>query len=112
MHEAEEWRRKVPPLCAFLFSESGKGVNAVRQEMSRQQITGSVIKALKLIGLDTTHHSGQSMRMGGLTASFSAKIIKEVMLLLSGHGHLGAAEGYMRQHDPSVWYESFGAFKL
>ena len=99
--------------CApFFFSVSGKGEDSERREMSRQQITGSVIKALQLIGLDTTHYSGQSMRVGGLSASFSAKIIKEVMLLQSGHGHLGAAEGYMRPCDPSIWYESFGAFKL
>jgi hypothetical protein len=51
------------------------------------------------------------MRVGGLSASFSAKIIKEVMLLQDTGGR-PMPEGYLRPCDPKVWYESFGAFKL
>ena len=80
-------------------------------ELSGQQVTGGVLKSLKLTGIDTTHYSGQSMRVGGLSASFSAKIIKEVMLLQDTGGR-PRPEGHLRPCDPKVWYESFGAFKL
>jgi hypothetical protein len=52
------------------------------------------------------------MRIGGLSASFSAQIPTAVMHLQSGHENKSAMEGYMRPEDPSVWYGSFAAFKL
>eukprot|EP00291_Cryptomonas_curvata_P030994 CAMPEP_0172213142 /NCGR_PEP_ID=MMETSP1050-20130122/37422_1 /TAXON_ID=233186 /ORGANISM="Cryptomonas curvata, Strain CCAP979/52" /LENGTH=98 /DNA_ID=CAMNT_0012893929 /DNA_START=838 /DNA_END=1135 /DNA_ORIENTATION=+ len=85
---------------------------APRQGVSRQQVTNGVVKSLQLIGVDTTHFSGMSMRIGGLSAPFSARIPREVMHLQSGHEDKSAMEGYMRPEDPSVWYDSFAAFKL
>ena len=82
------------------------------QGVSRQQVTNGVVKSLQLIGVDTTHFSGMSMRIGGLSASFSAQIPTAVMHLQSGHENKSAMEGYMRPEDPSVWYGSFAAFKL
>ncbi len=40
----------------------------------RQQVTNGVVKSLQLTGVDTTHFSGMSMHIGGLSASFSANI--------------------------------------
>ena len=101
--------RKCSP---FFLSEAGKTQRAPRQGVSRQQVTNGVVKSLQLIGVDTTHFSGMSMRIGGLSASFSARIPREVMHLQSGHEDPSAMEGYMRPEDPSVWYDSFAAFKL
>jgi hypothetical protein len=96
----------------FFLSEVGKTQKAPRQGVSRQQVTNGVVKSLQLIGVDTTHFSGMSMRIGGLSASFSANIPKAVMHLQSGHEDKSAMEGYILQEDPSVWYDSFAAFKL
>ena len=96
--------------CApFFFSEKRKGQAIEWHELSRQQVTGGVLKSLKLTGVDTTHYSGQSMHVGGLSASFMRQD-HQGGDAAAGHG--GWAEGYMRPCDPKVWYESFGAFKL
>ena len=36
-----------------------------KEMLSRQKLTNAVISSLALIGVDTTHYSGLSMRRGG-----------------------------------------------
>ena len=80
--------------------------------LSRRQVTRGVIKSLELIGVDTAHFSGLSMRRGGISAGLTAKVQEPVMFLQSGHGRGNAARSYMVPVDPSVWYEHFSAFDL
>jgi hypothetical protein len=54
--------------------------------MSRQQASGAVKIALESIGVDARHHSGISMRRGGITAAVQAKIPPAILHLQSGHG--------------------------
>lgn len=79
---AEKYCLEVSPLCTkgkfpgaqcrhcgnFFFREQKirKGEDsAKRVQMSRQQVTNGVKASLQLIGVDTTHFSGLSMRRGG-----------------------------------------------
>ena len=42
--------------------------------VSRQQVTNAVLETLSLIGVDTTHYSGISMRWGGISAGLAARV--------------------------------------
>lgn len=101
----------LPP---FFFTTGGKAVGGVRprKQLSRQQVTNSVKPSLQLIGVDTTHFSGLSMRRGGISAALTAKVQAPVLYLQSGHGSKNAASNYVVPKDPSVWYENFAAFGL
>ena len=103
--------RHCPP---FFFTTGGKAVGGVRprKQLSRQQVTNSVKPSLQLIGVDTTHFSGLSMRRGGISAALTAKVQAPVLYLQSGHGSKNAAFNYAVPKDPSVWYENFAAFGL
>lgn len=119
---AERYALRVSPRCTkaenpgarcrhclpFFFTGAGEQ----REMLSRQQVTRGVIKSLELIGVDTEHFSGLSMRRGGISAGLSAKVQEPVMYLQSGHGKGTAARNYMVPVDPSVWYEHFSAFDL
>ena len=75
-------------------------------------VTTAVIRSLQLVGADTTHFSGSSMRRGGISAALTAKVPAPVLYLQSGHGGKMAAQNYMIPSDPSVWYENFAALQL
>ena len=101
--------------CApFFFSEvrERKAGPKVKEMLSRQQVTNAVISSLKLIGVDTAHFSGLSMRRGGISAALTARVQEPVMFRQSGHGSANAGRNYMLPTDPSVWYESFAALGL
>ena len=80
--------------------------------LSKRQVTSAVISSLKLIGVDTAHFSGLSMRRGGISAVLTALVQEPVVFLQSGHGAANAGRNYMLPKDPSVWYESFAALGL
>ncbi len=58
-------------------------------------VTTAVMRSLQLVGADTTHFSGASMRRGGISAALTAKVPALVLYLQSGHGGKMAAENYM-----------------
>ena len=80
--------------------------------LSRQQVTGAVLKSLERIGVDTTHYSGISMRRGGISAGLAARVPEPILFLQSGHGTNCAARNYMVPRDPHVLYETYLAFGL
>jgi hypothetical protein len=104
-------RGRVP---LFFFTErSGESRGAkIRKLVSRQMVTTAVIKSLQLVGADTAHFSGSSMRRGGISAALTAKVPAPVLYLQSGHGGKTAAQNYLIPLDPSVWYENFAALQL
>ena len=110
------WCRHCPP---FFFAErvESRGGPKVREQLSRQMASAAVTvkKSLQLIGVDTTHFSGMSMRRGrrgGISADLTARVPAPVLYLQSGHGGKMAAQNYMVSADPSVWFENFAALQL
>ena len=103
-----------PHCTPFFFTErvETKGGPKVREQLSRQMASAAVRTSLQLIGVDTTHFSGMSMRRGGISAALTAKVPAPVLYLQSGHGGKMAAQNYMVPADPSVWYENFAALQL
>lgn len=95
--------RNCPPLFPT--------VNRI-QEMSRQQITKAVVHSLQMIGTDTSHFSGISMRRGGISAALLAHVPEPILFLQSGHGSGNAARNYMIPRDPHILFETFQAFHL
>jgi hypothetical protein len=94
-----------------LFSRIDNGAVSSRP-VSRQQVTNAVLKALQLIGVDTKHYSGISMRRGGISAGLAARVPEPILFLQSGHGSNCAARNYMVPRDPHVLYETYLAFGL
>jgi len=84
----------------------------MREPVSRQMVTTVLIRSLQLVGADTAHFSGSSMRRGGISAALTAKVQAPALYLQSGHGGKRAAQSYMIPADPSVWYENFAALQL
>ena len=80
--------------------------------VSRQQVTNAVLDTLKLIGVDTCHYSGISMRRGGISAGLAARVPEPILFLQSGHGSNCAARNYMLPRDPHVLFETYLAFGL
>jgi hypothetical protein len=80
--------------------------------MSRQQITGAVKKAMKLIKPDDATFSGISMRRGGISQAVHARVPEPILFLQSGHGSGIAARAYMVPQDPRVLYETARALRL
>ena len=77
-----------------------------------QQVTNAVLDTLKLIGVDTCHYSGISMRRGGISAGLAACVPEPILFLQSGHGSNCAARNYMLPRDPHVLFETYLAFGL
>ena len=71
-----------------------------------------MLKALQLIGVDTKHYSGISMRRGGISAGLAARVPEPILFLQSGHGSNCAARNYKVPRDPHVLYETYLAFGL
>ncbi len=71
-----------------------------------------MLRALQLIGVDTKHFSGISMRRGGISAGLAARVPEPILFLQSGHGSNCAARNYMVPRDPHVLYETYLAFGL
>jgi hypothetical protein len=94
-----------------LFSRIDNGTVSSRP-VSRQQVTNAVLNALQLIGVDTKHYSGISMRRGGISAGLAARVPEPILFLQSGHGSNCAARNYMVPRDPHVLYETYLAFGL
>jgi hypothetical protein len=103
--------RHCPP---FFFTESPgeRRGTKIREPVSRQTVTTVLIRSLQLVGADTAHFSGSSMRRGCISAALTAKVQAPALYLQSGHGGKRAAQSYMIPADPSVWYENFAALQL
>lgn len=80
--------------------------------MSRQQVTKAVTNSLAMLGVDTTHYSGLSMRRGGISAALVARVPEPILFLQSGHGSDNSARNYMVPRDPHILYETYLAFGL
>jgi hypothetical protein len=98
-HPGARWRH-----CSPSFFTLGRGSQGEQQRlpMCRQQVSNAVCKSLELIGVDTEHYSGKSMRLGGISAALTAKFQAPVLYLQSGPGSQNAAQNYMVPKDPSV----------
>jgi len=94
-----------------LFSRIVNGL-ATSAPVSRQQVTNAVLNALRMIGVDTKHYSGLSMRRGGISAALAARVPEPILFLQSGHGSNCAARNYMVPKNPNVLYETYLAFGL
>jgi hypothetical protein len=91
-------------------------VSATSTALSRQQVTGAVLKSLERIGVDTTHYSCISMRRGGISAGPAARVPEPILFLQSGHGTLrcqellrrvqASTQQYMTVHSSTRWYMS------
>jgi len=77
-----------------------------------RQVTNAVLNALRMIGVDTKHYSGLSMRRGGISAALAARVPEPILFLQSGHGSNCAARNYMVPKNPNVLYETYLAFGL
>jgi hypothetical protein len=97
--------------CAPLFPKL-KNNAAATEPVSRQQVTDAVLNSLSMIGVDTQHYSGISMRRGGISAGLAARVPEPILFLQSGHGSNCAARNYMVPRDPHVLYETYLAFGL
>jgi hypothetical protein len=97
--------------CVPLFSRIVNGA-ATSAPVSRQQVTNAVLNALRMIGVDTKHYSGLSMRRGGISAALAARVPEPILFLQSGHGSNCAARNYMVPKNPNVLYETYLAFGL
>jgi hypothetical protein len=71
-----------------------------------------VLNALQMIGVDTKHYSGLSMRRGGISAALAARVPEPILFLQSGHGSNCAARNYMVPKNPNVLYETYLALGL
>jgi len=69
-----------------------------------------VLDTLKLIGVDTCHYSGISMRRGGISAGLAARVPEPILFLQSGHGSVCCTE--LLPRDPHVLFETYLAFGL
>ena len=98
----------------FFLSEVGKAQRAPRQGVSRQQVTNGVVKSLQLIGVDTTWHALQRHVYAHRWALsfFQRQDAEGGHALAIGARGQECDGGYMRPEDPSVWCDSFAAFKL
>jgi hypothetical protein len=56
--------------CMPLFPRVVKR-EVTSRSVSRQQVTNAVLNSLRMIGVDTQHYSGKSMRSGGISAASS-----------------------------------------
>jgi len=97
--------------CPPVFPHITAGARTAKP-MSRQQVTRAVTNSLQLIGVDTTHFSGLSMRRGGISAALVARVPEPILFLQSGHGSNCAARNYMVPRDPHVLFETYLAFGL
>jgi hypothetical protein len=59
--------------CMPLFPRVVKG-EVTSRSVSRQQVTNAVLNSLRMIGVDTEHYSGKSMRSGGISAALAARV--------------------------------------
>ena len=75
-------------------------------------MTNGVINSLRLIGVDTAHYSGLSMRRGGISAALVASVPEPILFLQSGHGSHCEARNYMVPQDPHILFETYLAFGL
>ena len=97
--------------CPPVFPRLTAG-RASAKPVSRQQVTNGVINSLRLIGVDTAHYSGLSMRRGGISAALVARVPEPILFLQSGHGSHCAARNYMVPRDPHILFETYLAFGL
>ena len=71
-----------------------------------------MLNSLKMLGVDTKHFSGLSMRRGGISAALVARVPEPILFLQSGHGSNCAARNYMVPHNPHILFETYNAFGL
>jgi integrase len=99
--------RTCPPLFPRIVAGSKRS-----QPVSRQQVTRAVLNSLKMLGVDTKHFSGLSMRRGGISAALVARVPEPILFLQSGHGSNCAARNYMVPRNPHILFETYNAFGL
>ena len=99
--------RTCPPLFPRIVAGSKHS-----QPVSRQQVTRAVLNSLKMLGVDTKHFSGLSMRRGGISAALVARVPEPILFLQSGHGSNCAARNYMVPRNPHILFETYNAFGL
>ena len=75
-------------------------------------ISGMVIAALRMIGVNTTAFSGVCCRMGGLTIATEAGVPESILWMQSGHAQDRAARRYVRLTNPDRLYDTWRAFHL
>ena len=97
--------------CRPVFPHTTAGAPASKP-VSRQQVTRAVTNSLAMLGVDTTHYSGLSMRRGGISAALVARVPEPILFLQSGHGSNNSARNYMVPRDPHILYETYLAFGL
>jgi integrase len=97
--------------CPPVFPHATAGARAAKP-VSRQQVTKAVTNSLAMLGVDTTHYSGLSMRRGGISAALVARVPEPILFLQSGHGSDNSARNYMVPRDPHILYETYLAFGL
>jgi hypothetical protein len=84
--------------CPPIF-QSARGAS---QELSRQQVTGALQKALKLIGVDSSLFSGISIRRGGYRQQFTQKCQSQFSFCRVGTG-AGSRPGRIRRHSTRLF---------
>jgi hypothetical protein len=97
--------------CAPLFPKIVNST-AATEPVSRQQVTNAVLNSLKLIGVDTQHDSGISMRRCGISAGLAATVPEPILVLQSGHDSNCAARNHMVPRNTHMLYETYLAFGL
>ena len=90
-------------ICTREHKKRKGDTSAQRVQMSRQRVTDAVKPSLQLIGVDTKHFSGLSMRRKGTSAAVTANVQAPVLYLQSGHGSKNAVSSYVVPKDPTVW---------
>ena len=104
-------------VCPPLFPKLSKGVGNswvlhTDPEPSPALVSGMVVAALRMIGVDTKAFSGVCCRMGGLTVATKAGVPEHILWMQSGHAQDKAARRYVRLTDPDHFYDTWRAFRL
>jgi hypothetical protein len=106
-------RCKCPPLFPkFIRGPDGTLTLAQDPTPSAPLISGMVVSALRMIGVDTKAFSGVSCRMGGLTVAIEAGVPEHILWMQSGHAQDRAARRYVRLTTPDRLYDTWRAFRL
>ncbi len=78
-------------------------------------ISGMVVSALRMIGVDTTSFSGVCCSICGLTIATEAGVRESIPWMQSGHAQDRAARSYVRLTNPDRLYDTWRhwrAFRL
>jgi hypothetical protein len=96
--------------CMPLFPKIANGV-VTPTPVSRQQVTNAVLERLSLIGVDTTHYSGISMRWGGISAGLAARVPEPILFEDRHHTYCYNPPLAMRMGDFSRYSKAVASVK-